>query len=83
MADLFRCDKCSRVLSKMGKKGRLIVQELGEADGMPHPALYNRKLELCAGCFSDFQQLMDRHAHDVPTFGEASDITKSALIGGT
>lgn len=81
MADLFRCDKCHHVLPKIGKKGRLIVQELGEGDGMPHPALYNRKLELCAGCFLHFQQLMDQHSSVVPSFGEASDITRSALIG--
>lgn len=79
MADLFRCDKCHQILAKDGKKGRLIVQELGRADGMPHPALYNRKLELCDDCFLHFKQLMDRHSV-TPSFAEASDITKGAMI---
>ena len=82
MADLFRCDKCLNIHPKLGKVGRLIVQELGENDGMPHPSLYNRKLELCKSCFVHFQGVMNQHIRDIPSFVEASDITRSALIGG-
>lgn len=82
MADLFRCDRCGTIHPKLGKKGRLIVQELGEGDGMPHPSLYNRKLELCDGCFVHFQGVMNQHNRDMPTFTEASDITRSTSILG-
>lgn len=82
MADLFRCDRCGAIHPKLGKKGRLIVQELGEADAMPHPSLYNRKLELCTGCFSHFKQMMDQHSQPVLSFAEASDITRSTAILG-
>ncbi len=75
--DLFRCDKCKTIHLKSAKKGRLIVQELGENDGMAHPALYNRKLELCFACFEGFKATMDQTAQR-PTFEEASDITRSA-----
>lgn len=75
--DLFRCDKCKTIMLKAAKKGRLIVQELGDNDGMAHPALYNRKLELCVNCFEGFRSMMDPIAPR-PTFEEASDITRSA-----
>ena len=75
--DLFCCDKCKLIAPKGAKRGRLIVQELGEGDGMAHPALYNRKLELCTGCFRVFKGRMDQTARR-PTFEEDSDITRDA-----
>lgn len=77
--DLFRCDKCKTILFKSSKKGRLIVQELGENDGLAHPALYNRKLDLCLICFDGFRNMMDPIA-ERPSFAEASDITKAAVF---
>lgn len=78
MADLFRCDKCGGLGPKSSKAGRLIIQELGHADQMPHPALYNRKAEVCAICFCELRGSMDRHMPPRPSFEEASDITKEA-----
>lgn len=77
MADLFKCDKCGVVGPKMSKAGRLILQELGEADQMPHPSLYNRRAEVCAVCFEQLRMATDKHMPR-PTFVEASDITRDA-----
>lgn len=82
MADLFRCDKCNSIHPKTGKRGRLLVQELGENDGMPHPALYNKKLELCDGCFAFFRKSMDEETKETLSFKEASDITSSTILMG-
>lgn len=77
MADLFQCDKCGTIASKDGKRARLILQELGP-DGNPHPAHYNRKAEVCGGCFDNLKVMMNRAAPVKPSFAEASDITREA-----
>jgi len=77
MADLFRCDKCGRIGRASEKKGRLIVQELG-SDGLAHPALYNRKAEVCEGCFTEVCRTMHDPSGKRPTLEESSAIVRES-----
>lgn len=77
MADLFKCDKCHQIHKLDKKSGRLIIQELGP-DFLPHPSLYNRRVELCRTCFDNFCHLTQQSVEPRITFEEANAIVKES-----